>query len=158
MQHWKAGTRIWVWGYDHCIQIPLYLKECWKRMTNLLICRNLTRSFPYLTRSVLTTVWSRCQRWVWTPLELALSLEAMTTKSSFGILLVWTHPFDRSEPSNLVRGMCGSIKTKRGIIFFLFLCFLFFLCSHQICSLQYSTTGDSILVASGSAQVCIHMC
>ena len=26
--------------------------------------------------------------------------------------------------------------------------------SHQICSLQYSTTGDSILVASGSAQVC----
>ena len=27
------------------------------------------------------------------------------------------------------------------------------LCSHQICSLQYSNTGDSILVASGSAQV-----
>ena len=33
------------------------------------------------------------------------------------------------------------------------LCVDFLLYSHQICSLQYSTTGDSILVASGSAQV-----
>ena len=32
--------------------------------------------------------------------------------------------------------------------------FIFF--SHQICSLQYSITGDAILVASGSAKVNTH--
>ncbi len=29
--------------------------------------------------------------------------------------------------------------------------------SHQISSVQYSNTGDTILVTSGSAQVCVHV-
>lgn len=38
------------------------------------------------------------------------------------------------------------------MFYFSYLLFFFFLCSHQIKSLQYSSTGDVILVVSGNSQ------
>ena len=62
-------------------------------------------------RSLLTTEWSQSWRWVSTHQELVLSQEAMTMKSSFGTLLVWTTPSGRLEQTSHVRGV--SLVDKR---------------------------------------------
>ena len=66
---------------------------------------------------------------------------------NYGILLEWTQVFDIFAPFNLLERN----KIFQNILFTTFID-LFTLESHQIKSLEYSITGDAILVIPGNSQ------